>query len=356
MMHSSSRRLPILPAAMILAFAGAAALAQVVIPAPPAPAKTPEFTPPPPPPPPSAQPQPSPGQPGANQPQPSQPVQPAIAVPDLVKRDAKGDIAIYPEPNDEVGIAALGIAADAQGKADAVRSERKSLFDRHLTRNYRQLMEIRDLVRRMKGSPEPIKETRVQDLIPARAIAMQPLMRDNLVGAGVFSQPQSDAIRKSVDAYTAALIKEQEAKAKDGKYDHIAVTSWINLSRMTIEPMREAERLLGQFAGKWPALKAEATAGASADALAAITKAEAALSAAKTPGTIADAAEQLLKAVGDDKAPALLEKAWLPLPSNRLIPDMPVRSGPPTAPRNPANPGAAGGPPPVQATPVEPRK
>lgn len=278
-------------------------LAQVNVPAGPATPVAPAFTPPPPaaptPPPAAAQP----------------PSEPELKVPDLVKRDTAGKIIPLALPSEEAAVEALGIKPDQKAKYDLLRQERRAMYDRHLTKNFDNLMKVKASLPTVDG-PADLGST-INWLVPARATVIQPPLSKMLQTAGIISTKEMEVVTKAVDQYVKAATDDLKKSFGDKAPMEMGVeAARFNFKRMAIEPLRESERLFNQLAAKWPEAKAKL--GLSGDSLAA---GEAALAKATDPKAKAEAVSNILKALTPEQAQQALELAWLPLPENRLIPE-----------------------------------
>ena len=281
-----------------LTIAGHTAVAQVMVPAPGATPASPAFTPPPPPPPP--QPQPAP--------------EPEMAVPDLVSKDAGGKLVMLGLPTEEAAVLKMGIKADQQSKFDQIRKERSALYDRHLTTHLKDIMALRD-VTPMINEPADLGST-IKWLIPARAAVLPMQLSKMLTGAGVISTREAEVVQKAVDGYVKAATDQVKTDFKDKTMEQGVEVARFNFKRMSVEPVREFDRMALTLANNWTTVKTglgELTPEATAAAAAMTGTGD---SKAKVEGAVT-----LLKALPPETAAKALEAVWAPLPANRLVPD-----------------------------------
>ena len=281
-----------------LAFAGHAATAQVMVPAPAATPASPAFTPPPPPPPPPPQP----------------PAEPEMLIPDLVSKDASGKLVILGVPTEEAAILKMGIKADQQSKFDQIRKERSALYDRHLTTYLKDMLAVRGVIP-LINEPADLGST-IKWLIPARAAVLPMQLSKMLTGAGVISTREAETVQKAVDGYVKAATEQVKIDFKDKTLEQGVEVARFNFKRMSVEPVREFDRMALTLASNWSTVKAglgELTPEA--------TAAAAAMTAAGDPKAKVEGAATLLKALPPETASKALEAVWAPLPANRLVPD-----------------------------------
>ncbi len=281
-----------------LTIAGHAAMAQVMVPAPAATPASPAFTPPPPPPPPPPQPAP----------------EPEMAIPDLVSKDANGKLVLLSVPTEEAAVLKMGVKADQQSKFDQIRKERSALYDRHLTTHLKDMMALRDVTPKI-NEPADLGST-VKWLLPARAAVLPMQLSKMLTGAGVISTREAEVVQKAVDGYVKAATDQVKTDFKDKAIEQGVEVARFNFKRMSVEPVREFDRMLLTLSGNWPTVKAglgELTPEA--------TAAAAAMMAASDPKAKVDAAASLLSLLPPETATKALEAVWSPLPANRLVPD-----------------------------------
>lgn len=333
-------------AAALLAVAGGqCSLAQIGVPAPAATPTAPVFTPPPPPPPAAPVPQP--------------PPTPEVPIPDLVTKDASGKLVVLTIPTHEAALQKMTLRPDQQEKYRQVRQERSALYDRHLTRNLKSMLQVRSLLPNVNDKADV--GTLMKWMPPARDVVLPMNLSKMLTGAGVIEAREAEAITKAEDNYVKAATEQVKADFQ-ASMDQGVEMGRFNFKRMSNEPLREFDRLLGTFRARWSEIKPKL--GALSPEAAA---AEAKMLAGGDPRAAGDAACELLAALGD-KAAAALEVIWTPLPENRLVPDSalqpqtaaparpPVRAQPatPPSPGTPTSPQNPSAPRPIQPVPAQP--
>ncbi len=343
------RMMKVSVAAVLLAVAGGqSSLAQIGVPAPAATPTAPVFTPPPPPPPPAPQPPPA----------------PEVPVPDLVTKDAKGKLVALGIPTHEAALQKMTLRPDQQEKYQQVRKERAALYDRHLTRNLKSMLQVRSLLPNVNDKAD--LGTLMKWMPPARDVVMPMNLSKMLTGAGVIDTREAEAISKAEDNYVKAATEQVKADFQSSMDQGVEMGRF-NFKRMSNEPIREFDRMLFTFRSQWSAIKSK-LGELSPEAAAA----EAKILAGGDPRLVGDATCELLTALGD-KAASALEMIWTPLPTNRLVPDAalqpqtaaparpPIKAQPvsapsansPTSPQNPP-PQRPAQPAPTQPAPTQP--
>gem|GEM_PF-3007306 len=315
-MHLSS--FVVVSASTLLVAAGHAS-AQLTVTPPQPTATSPVYTPPPPPPPPPA-------------PVPQPAAEPEIPTPDILVRDGAGRLQYLTAPTEELAIMKLGVRPDQKEKFEALRAERSALYDRHLTRNLPNVLKVVDSSKTI-DAPADLGST-VAWLVPARATVFPLQLSKMATGANIITSREADAVQRALDSYTKAATDQARAEAASDQMKQNIEVARFNFKRMSVEPMREFNRLIDQLTAKWDASLAKATELSPEQ-----TAAAAQVGGLTDAGAKRAAAIAFIGALPLAKAQAMLEAAWLPMPSNRLVPDSTIFSAPGAAGAGAPTPG-----------------
>lgn len=241
-------RSTLVTASLALIVGAPAALGQIVTTVPPATPPAPPYTPPAPPP--AA---------------PPAPAAPAVATPDLVKKDAAGKAIPLTEPAEFVAIDALNLPADRKAKIDLVKTQRRAMMDGTLIKNASDAVLVRSKL-------ATLDKAEFNDLVglqkPLQGLMLKERYIDMLVQGGAISQAEATAARDAVTNYGRAM---QEALKEAGGNDIMktaALSARYNIRTNSREAMVAFEEMLTKLAaklGKSPDEAATALGAASAD-------------------------------------------------------------------------------------------
>ncbi len=324
-MKSRTQRKTLDTCAMLAALAGltCSAMGQAVPPAPPAPPPTPRFVPPAPPPAPVVPPAPAP--------------EPVVATPDIVERDAKGDVVVYSIPTDVVALGRLTLSEEKASLREQVMAERAARLEQRIAANATAALSVRSVLRN-------IDSMRMEDLMAmqrqVQAVNMQPNTATMLQQSGAITQRELEAVNAAVRNYDLVLRRNKEERLGAQSPE---MRNWMvayAVRNATLEGASATERMLARAGERWGEIKAGLN--PPVDSSPALEAIEAQVRAAGSPGERAQLMEQVMMLLSDQQRTAVLAAVATPVPSNTVI-----QQATPSAP--------VGQPQPVRAQPVTPR-
>lgn len=324
-MKTGNQRKALEACVVVAALAGltCGAMGQAVPPAPPAPPTTPRYVPPPPPPAPVVPPAPAP--------------EPVVPTPDIVERDAKGNVVVYSVPADVVALGRLTLSEEKASLREQVKAERAARLEQRIAANATAALSVRSVLRNLDTM-------RMEDLMamqrPVQAMNMQPSTATMLQQSGAITPRELEAVNAAVRNYDLVLRKNMEERLGAQSPE---MRTWMvahAVRTATLEGAAALERMLARAGERWAQIKAGLNPPVPPSP--ALEALEAQVQAAGSPGERAQLMEQVLMLLDDQQRTAVLTAVATPIPSNTVIPQ-----AAPSAP--------VGQPQPVRVQPGEPR-
>jgi hypothetical protein len=252
-----------------------------------------------------------------------------VPTPDIVERDAKGDVVVYSVPTDVVALGRLTLSEEKASLREQVMAERAARLEQRIAANATAALSVRSVLRN-------IDSMRMEDLMAmqrqVQAVNMQPNTATMLQQSGAITQRELEAVNAAVRNYDLVLRRNKEERLGAQSPE---MRNW-----MVAYAVRNAT-LEGASAGeRWGEIKAGLNPPVeSSPALEAI---EAQVRAAGSPGERAQLMEQVMMLLSDQQRTAVLAAVATPVPSNTVI-----QQATPSAP--------VGQPQPVRSQPIAPR-
>jgi len=224
---------------------GGIATAQMVIPAPVAPTPMPEYTPPPPPPAAPAPPPPA----------------PPMQAPDIVKRDASGNMAAPAEPPEFIAIRALSVAPDRKAAHETFLTARAVEAERTVAGSALKALELRQ--RMASIDTLTINDLTVyQPLFKATSPAQRPM--DAIQASDKFTPAEIDAIRNASQTYSSSMGEEIKKLSAGDISKTMSLAAQRQIAQQAVEPLAALNRMLDDAVKNWD--KAATMLAASPDA------------------------------------------------------------------------------------------